>query len=167
MRTLVLNAGFEPLAVVSDRRAVVLVMRARATVLEVSADPLRSPGTQVDRPSVILLDRYVRPVVRRPGPVSRRAVLRRDAHRCAYCQAEADTIDHVVPRSRGGGSSWANLVACCRRCNHLKADRLLEELGWRLERTPREPAWSVRPGPWDGSSLPDDAWLAYLGGVAA
>ena len=167
MRTLVLNAGFEPLAVVSDRRAVVLVMRARATVLEVSEDPLRAPGQEFERPSVILLDRYVRPSVRRPGPVSRRAVLRRDAYTCAYCSAEADTIDHVLPRSRGGDSSWANLVACCRKCNHRKADRLLSEIGWELHRAPREPAWSVRPGPLDGGSAPEDAWLAYLGGVAA
>jgi len=166
MRTLVLNAGFEPLAVVSDRRAVVLVMRARATVLEVAVDPIHRPEGDLERPTVILLDRYVRPRRRRPGPVSRRGILRRDGHRCAYCGAFADTIDHVHPRSRGGGTTWSNLVACCRRCNHLKADRLLEEIGWILHRAPREPAWNA-PGTWDTATVPDDAWLAYLGGVAA
>lgn len=167
MRTLVLNAGFEPLAVVSDRRAVVLVLRARARVLEVAQDPLHAPTGSYPRPSVILLDRYIRPVRRRPGPVSRRAVLRRDAHSCAYCGGGADTVDHIRPRSRGGPSSWTNLVACCQKCNHAKADRLLEDLGWKLRVKPREPAWAVHPGPWDGSGQPDEAWLAYLGDVAA
>lgn len=167
MRTLVLNAGFEPLAVVSDRRAVVLVLRARATVLEVARDPLRSPSSCLDRPSVILLDRYVRPKRRRPGPVSRRAVLRRDSHRCAYCGDHADTIDHIRPRSRGGPSSWSNLVACCRRCNHLKADRSLEDMGWRLRHQPGEPPWTFQSGSWDDTATPDESWMAYLGGVVA
>ena len=167
MRTLVLNAGFEPLAVVSDRRAVVLVLRARATVLAVGAEPIHREDGDIDRPSVILLDRYVRPGKRRPGPVSRRGVLRRDGYRCAYCGEGADTIDHVHPRSRGGGTTWSNLVACCRRCNHTKADRLLGELGWRLRKAPREPVWNVSPGPWDGSQVPDAAWLAYLRPAAA
>ncbi|RKW69446.1 HNH endonuclease [Galactobacter caseinivorans] len=167
MRTLVLNAGFEPLAVVSDRRAVVLVLRSRARVLEVAEDPLVAPAGSFPRPTVILLDRYIRPNRRRPGPVSRRAVLRRDAHRCAYCGAGADTVDHVRPRSRGGPSSWTNLVACCRKCNHAKADRLLEDLGWKLRVKPGEPAWAVHPGPWDSPGQLDDAWLAYLSGVAA
>lgn len=167
MRTLVLNAGFEPLSVVSDHRAAVLVLRARATILEAAADPIRAPGGPHARPTVILLKRYVRPGRRRPGPASRRAVLRRDDHRCAYCGDHADTVDHVRPRSRGGTTSWENLVACCHQCNHRKADRELSELGWRLRFTPGEPAWNRRHGGWEVPGVPDAAWLAYLPDVAA
>jgi 5-methylcytosine-specific restriction endonuclease McrA len=161
MRTLVLNAGFEPLAVVSDHRAVVLVLHARASVLEEAEDPLTSPGGSYARPTVILLNRYVRPGRRRRVAVSRRAVLRRDGHRCGYCGDHADTVDHIRPRSKGGDTSWANLVACCGACNSRKADRELQELGWTLRTQPREPAHHVR-GTWDGPEHPDEAWMAYL-----
>jgi 5-methylcytosine-specific restriction endonuclease McrA len=67
-------------------------------------------------------------------------VLRRDGRRCAYCGRRADTIDHVVPRSRGGTHTWDNCVAACRVCNSRKADRLIEELGWTLAGPPRAPS---------------------------
>jgi 5-methylcytosine-specific restriction endonuclease McrA len=76
-------------------------------------------------------------------PMTRAGVLRRDGRRCAYCGRRADTIDHVVPRSRGGGHTWENCVAACRLCNSKKADRLLGELGWTLERPPRPPSRSA------------------------
>ena len=76
------------------------------------------------------LSRYVRVPYRRAVPMTRAGVLRRDGRRCAYCGRRADTIDHVVPRSRGGAHTWENCVAACRLCNSRKADRLLDELGW-------------------------------------
>src|SRR5690606_39944153 len=101
MRTLVLNAGFEPLAVVSFKRAIVLVMNDKATVLAADDEhPVVGSFGAVDRPSVILLTRYVRIPTGRMIPVSRRGVLRRDNQRCAYCGRSASTIDHVLPRSR-------------------------------------------------------------------
>ena len=96
MRTLVLNAGYEPLAVVSFRRAVVLVLAGKASVLAVDDVPVRTGTTTIDRPSVILLKRYVRVPFGRSVPVSRRGVLRRDGQRCAYCGRGAGTVDHVV-----------------------------------------------------------------------
>src|SRR5699024_6939227 len=118
MRTLVLNAGYEPLAVVSFRRALVLVMNHKATVIErVDDDPVWSAAGAFDRPAVIILSRYVRLPMSKRVPVTRRGVLRRDDHRCGYCGKTASTIDHVLPRSRGGADSWENLVACCLRCN--------------------------------------------------
>lgn len=161
MRTLVLNAGYEPLAVVSFRRAIVLVLNGKATVIEDGPDPVIGGSIILPRPSVILLGRYVRVPHARSTPVSRRGVLRRDAHRCAYCRGHATTIDHVVPRSRGGRDTWENLVACCVRCNNLKGDRTPEEKGWRMQarpHAPRGPAWVVR-----GADASDPSWNSYLG----
>jgi len=166
MRTLVLNAGFEPLAVVSFRRALVLVLNNKATVVEVDAGHpvLATSGALFERPAVILLTRYVRIPYGRRVPVSRRGVLRRDAHRCAYCGKNASTIDHVVPRSRGGADSWENLVACCLRCNNVKSNRTPAEMGWALRSTPRMPhgtAWLVR-----GIERPLPQWEEYLAPAA-
>lgn len=148
MRTLVLNAGYEPIAVVSDRRALVLVLSGKAATLEADLEqPLRSVHTEYPRPRVILLNRYVRIPMARRNPVSRKGVLRRDNHSCGYCGKFANTIDHVLPRSRGGVDSWENLVACCLRCNNVKGDRTPEEMGWTLRRTPASPnarGWQVR-----------------------
>lgn len=141
MRTLVLNAGYEPLAVVSFRRALMLVMSHKATVIKADVDnPVIASTGVFERPSVIVLTRYVKvPYVARV-PVTRRGILRRDGHHCAYCGRSASTIDHVVPRSRGGEDTWENLVTCCFKCNNVKGDRTLAQLGWKLRFTPRMPA---------------------------
>ncbi len=161
MRTLVLNAGYEPLAVVSFKRALVLVMNEKASVIEhVEGDPVRAARGDYERPAVIVLSRYVRMPQTRRIPVTRRGVLRRDGHRCGYCGRGAATIDHVLPRSRGGADSWENLVACCLRCNNAKADRTPREMGWELRMTPRPPrggTWTVR-----GAERQDPAWEPYL-----
>jgi 5-methylcytosine-specific restriction endonuclease McrA len=159
--TLVLNASYEPLCVVPLRRAVVLVLAEKATVVEAGDGLLRSERQAVPIPSVVRLTRYVRVPYRRMVPVTRRAVLERDGHRCAYCARRAESIDHVVPRSRGGTHEWANVVAACRRCNHRKADRLLPELGWALPFTPATPPATVALV--IGLARRDPAWEQYLG----
>lgn len=161
MRTLVLNAGYEPLAVVSFKRAIVLVLNDKATVIErVEGDPVWGAGRAVDRPAVILLTRYVRVPGTRRIPVTRRGVLRRDGHRCAYCGKSASTVDHVMPRSRGGADSWENLVACCLRCNNIKGNHTPQEMNWELRLLPRPPhgtQWTVR-----GTERADPRWEPYL-----
>ena len=160
MRTLVLNAGYEPLSVVSFKRAVVLVLAGKATVLAETGEPLRSAELALSTPSVILLVRYVRAPRRHAIAVSRRGVLRRDGHRCAYCGGAAATVDHVVPRSRGGDDTWLNLVACCLRCNGAKGDRTPAEMGWRLLVRPHAPAgagWVLR-----GTDSVDPRWEEFL-----
>jgi len=138
--TLLLNASFEPLCVVSTRRAVVLVLSQKAVPLEFGSSVLHSPRCTIAAPTVVLLSRYVRvPYRRGGGAVTRRAVLHRDHHRCAYCGGKADTVDHVVPRSRGGRHEWSNVVAACLRCNGRKADHLLSEIAWSLPFTPAPP----------------------------
>ncbi len=139
-RVLLLNATFEPLAVVTAKRAVVLMLTGKAECVEVMLDSaFHSESLTIPAPSVMRLSRYVRVPYRRAVPMTRAGVLRRDGRRCAYCAKRADTIDHVLPRSRGGPHSWENCVAACRSCNSRKADRLLEELGWALPSPPRAP----------------------------
>jgi len=154
MRTLVLNAGYEPLGVVSFKRALVLVLAGKAVVLAADELPVVAATLSLPRPSVILLTRYVRVPHLRSVAVSRRGVLRRDGGRCAYCRRAATTVDHVLPRSRGGRDTWENLVACCLRCNGAKGNRTPEEMGWALRLrpvAPAGPAWVLtgvesRPG---------------------
>ncbi len=161
MRTLVLNAGYEPLAVVSYRRALVLVLNQKATVLSETDDVIRTVSDSYQRPAVIILNRYIRPPAPRVRTASRIGVLRRDKYECAYCGKQAETIDHVVPRSKGGPSDWYNLVACCVHCNHRKGDKSLNQLGWTLPFTPSVPVHSHR---WlKDFDRPAVEWQPYLG----
>ena len=141
-RVLLLNASFEPLAVVTSKRAICLLLAGKAECLQEALEgtAFHSENLTLPAPSVLRLSRYVRVPYRRAVPMTRAGVLRRDGRRCAYCTKRADTIDHVVPRSRGGAHSWDNCVAACRGCNARKADRLIEELGWRLKAKPTAPA---------------------------
>ena len=165
MRTLVLNAGFEPLGVVSFKRALVLVLNGKARVLASDDEhPVIGISSAFERPAVILLTRYVRVPMNRMMPVSRRGVLRRDGQRCGYCGGAASTIDHVQPRSRGGKDTWENLVACCLRCNNVKSDRTPEEMGWTLRTSPRAPqgsGWVV-----SGMERPAPGWDEFLAPAA-
>ena len=166
-RSLVLNATYEPLGVVPDRRALILVLNARATMVESSGEVLRFATGQLELPSVVRLNKFIRIPYRHAVPLSRRAIFARDGGRCVYCGANATSIDHVIPRSRGGGHSWENVVSACHKCNHVKADKPLKELGWRLRSLPREPvgaAWRIL-----GTGRTDPQWIPYLEpfGVAA
>jgi len=159
-QTLVLNATYEPLGVVSDRRALILVLNQRATIVEESETVLHYSGGEITLPSVVKLTKFVRIPYRHAVPLSRRALFARDGGRCVYCQAPATSIDHVIPRSRGGSHTWENVVSACHKCNHSKADRTLKEIGWKLRTLPREPAgaaWRIL-----GTGKPDSRWISYL-----
>jgi len=138
---LLLNATYEPLCVVTVRRALVLVLADKVDVVQPDGDRVvRSAHLVLRVPSVIRLRAFVRVPYRTRSVVTRRAVLRRDGFRCAYCaDRRASTVDHVVPRSRGGPNTWENVVGCCEPCNSRKGDRLLRELGWHLRFTPSAP----------------------------
>ena len=157
---LVLNATYEPLCVVTTRRAVVLVLAQKAVVVEADATALHSERLTLAVPSVLRLSRFVRVPYRARVPMSRRGVLSRDGGRCAYCDGRADTIDHVVPRSRGGAHVWENVVAACAKCNHRKADRLLAEIGWALAFRPVQPV--VSGGFAAGYTGRHPTWEPYL-----
>lgn len=163
--TLVLNAGFEPLAAVSLRRAAVLVLQDKAVVEKAHGERrLRSASVDLPVPQVIRLRRCVRVPFRRRAPWSRQGVLVRDRHRCAYCGRRATTVDHLVPRSLGGGDTWLNTVAACAEDNRRKADRTPAQAGMRLLTQPFEPtpadALLLALGMRQGDALP--AWAAAV-----
>lgn len=166
LHVLLLNASHEPLAVVTGRRALVLILAGKAVSLEDRGTVLRSAQLSMALPAVVRLNRYVRVPYRPPTSVSRAGVLRRDGRRCAYCRLRGETIDHVVPRSRGGAHSWENCVACCGRCNTRKADRLLDELGWALPFAPGPPQRMTSGELWFSDDT-DPAWHRWLDSSAA
>jgi 5-methylcytosine-specific restriction endonuclease McrA len=159
--TLLLNATYEPLCVVSTRRAIVLVLAAKAEPVDSAADVVHAEMISLAVPVVARLTRYVRVPYPAQVPLSRRAVFTRDGQTCVYCGSSATSIDHVVPCSRGGTHTWDNVVAACRRCNHTKADRSLAELDWVLPHPPRTPsgaAWRLL-----GARTVDPRWREWLG----
>lgn len=141
---LVLNATYEPLSLVSVRRAIILLLREKAELVEATEQMLRSSRLSMPVPLVIRLTYYVRLPQRRVPP-TRNGVMLRDAYTCQYCGAmpgrDQLTVDHVVPRSRGGVRSWQNLVTACKPCNHRKGNRTPEEAKMRLRRKPFEPTY--------------------------
>jgi 5-methylcytosine-specific restriction endonuclease McrA len=160
---LVLNATYEPLCVVSSRRALVLILAGKAVAVESSDAVLHSERASFRIPLVVRLTRFVRVPYHGHVPLTRRAVFARDGGRCVYCASPATSLDHVIPRSRGGQHTWENVVSCCRRCNHAKADRGIAELGWRMRRSPSAPtgpSWRVL-----GTGRMHPQWRAYLPGL--
>ena len=159
--TLLLNATYEPLCVVSSRRAIVLVLAQKAEPVDSASEVVHAESLAIAVPVVVRLTRFVRVPYPAQVPLSRRAVFTRDGQPCVYCGGSATSIDHVVPRSRGGTHTWDNVVAACRRCNHTKADRSLAELGWHLPHPPRTPsgaAWRLL-----GARTVDPRWREWLG----
>lgn len=145
-RVLVLNASYEPINVCNVRRAAVLLLKERAEVIERGEGALHSERLTMHRPCVIRLMRYVRiprDVHRRK--ITRKAVLARDAWTCQYCgrQAGGLTVDHVIPRSRGGQSVWENIVASCGPCNRKKGNRLPREVQMHPRTLPAAPGPTV------------------------
>jgi 5-methylcytosine-specific restriction endonuclease McrA len=139
---LVLNATYEPINVCSVRRAAVLLLKSKAELVEHASWALRSERMSMSRPLVIRLVSYVRiPRDAHRRKITRRAVFARDRWECQYCGARSNlTVDHVVPRSRGGDSSWENIVASCAPCNRRKGDRLPRQVGMKLQRLPATPS---------------------------
>jgi 5-methylcytosine-specific restriction endonuclease McrA len=139
---LVLNASYEPLNTCTVRRAHVLVDKQKAEVVEHGDEPLRSASASFVRPLVIRLLQYVRVPRTVKRRISRRVLFARDGWRCVYCGTASGrlTLDHVLPRSRGGDSSWENVVTACSPCNLRKGDKTPEEASLSLARPPRAPA---------------------------
>ena len=160
---LILNRSYQPVRVTTARQAFTMLFGGRARALDVDFEPrdfeswvalaphpgedaIGTPRGIVRIPRVLLLSQYNR-VPRTPLRLSRRNIFLRDEYRCQYCgHGPPDVelnIDHVVPRSRGGQSSWENLVTSCRPCNLEKGDQTPEEAGMALSRRPARPTWSV------------------------
>jgi 5-methylcytosine-specific restriction endonuclease McrA len=140
-KVLVLNASYEPLNITSWRRAVVLLLKEKAEQVEHNGKAVYS-GFPL--PTVIRLRHYVR-VPYKDIPLTRRNILHRDGHACQYCGARGEdlTLDHVLPRSRGGKDTWENMVTACVRCNVKKGNRTPNEATMLLNRSPRKPYSSL------------------------
>ena len=142
-RVLVLNATYEPLSVVSVQRAIVLLLKEKAELIEAASERLHAATISYPVPLVIRLVYYVRIPRQVTLAPSRNSVLLRDNFTCQYCGATPGrnglTLDHILPRSRGGETGWENVVAACRPCNIRKGDRLPEEAGMALRKRPGRP----------------------------
>jgi 5-methylcytosine-specific restriction endonuclease McrA len=164
-RVLVLNASYEPVNVCTERRAVVMIFKGIARMEEHNGHMLRSARITMHAPSVIRLTDYIH-IPFKSRSLSRKNILLRDHSTCQYCGrqfAPSDlTLDHVQPRSRGGESTWDNLVACCKRCNHLKGSRTPEEAGMHLIRRPRAFSLHVNRQIMRYIGRADVTWRKYL-----
>jgi 5-methylcytosine-specific restriction endonuclease McrA len=160
---LVLNASYEPINIVSARRAITLVMKGTALVEESAAHSIRTARLSIPIPSVVRLLVYRR-MPRLNRSVSRKSIMLRDRHTCQYCHRpfapKALTLDHVTPRSKGGGSTWENLVAACYACNNRKADRTPAEAGMILSRKPAPIGIHAKHRLMIGAD--DSVWNKYL-----
>ena len=159
---LVLNASYEPLHVCAARRALTLVVKDAAHIQEHAG---REVYAGIMFPTVIRLKAY-RKVPHRAQVLTRRNILVRDGYQCQYCgrkfSAKELTLDHVMPRSRGGRASWENLVACCSADNRRKADRTPEEAGMPLLRRPRPVTLHTARGILRSHADADRVWQKYL-----
>lgn len=166
MTVLLLNASFEPLRVITTRRAFGLVLGAKADLIVPDGDEhIRSTGgVEYAVPAVVRLRRMVRVPFQATAPLSRRAIQARDGRRCqvAGCSRIGQTIDHVVPRSRGGRHEWTNVTLMCVRHNSQKGDRLLQELGWKLRSEPAAPRGALVLLARAGMDAPPPLWAPFL-----
>lgn len=151
-QVLLLNGNtWEPLGTISIPRAINLLLAEKAVIVEESGNFVRSVRSIFPVPSVIALRHYVN-VPRRQAPWSRKGVLLRDNYRCIYCGVQAGdwfhgkilakhelTVDHILPKSRGGKDSWMNTACACPICNHRKGDKLPHEAGMKMLWEPRRP----------------------------
>jgi 5-methylcytosine-specific restriction endonuclease McrA len=161
---LILNANFEPLSVISTRRALGLIVAGKAEMLANGRGYIHTVRKAYPRPSIIRLA-YM---VRRPRPhvrLSKREIFRRDHYTCQYCGSRSGrmTIDHLVPRHLGGDHSWTNLVTACPACNLKKGGRPLEHARMSLLRQPREPratAWYL----FSNHLEANQEWEPYISG---
>lgn len=127
-QVLLLDNGYRPIRVTGWKRAVIMILDERAEVVHETDKEIHSPSITLKVPSVIRLIKAVKIPLKAQIPLNRRSLALRDNNKCQYCGIHATTVDHVIPRSKGGRHSWTNLVMACKKCNEKKRDRLLEEI---------------------------------------
>ena len=166
---LVLNYTFEPLHFTNAKRAITLLLSGRAESVESSSRVVRSPSVSFPLPAVIRLAVYIRKPFLDRVAFNKKNILRRDGYTCQYCSRRGErlTVDHVLPRSRGGETTWTNVVAACLKCNLRKGNRSVQEVGLRLIRDPHHPKFlfsmHLLRHPHANSFI--DSWRKYLAAV--
>ena len=139
-KVLVLNSDYTPINVTTLIRGFILVDKGKAEVLKSGKTPIVSGHKEYLRPLVIRLLSYVRFRVK-PLKINRQRIFKRDGFKCSYCGISKNlTIDHILPKSRGGGNTWLNLTTCCKNCNRVKDNKTPEEANMRLINKPFEPS---------------------------
>ncbi|MBU2913860.1 MULTISPECIES: HNH endonuclease [Reichenbachiella] len=141
-KVLILNQDYTPMAICSVHRAFLLVFLDKAELVESDQEfKLRTVNQSFERPTVIKINRYIN-VPFRGVVLSRQNLFRRDNNQCQYCGSEQDlTLDHLIPRSKGGRSMWNNLVTACKKCNAKKGDKSLDQVGMSLKKAPYRPTY--------------------------
>lgn len=160
-RVLVLNQNYEPLSVCSARKAIILLYLEKAEMVEHNHETVHSISTSLPLPSIVRLIRLIkRP--RNQVQLTRKNVIKRDRHICQYCGRtdKAMTVDHVIPKNRGGRDTWENLVCACTECNGKKGNRTPQEARMPLKRKPRKPGYLFFIQHLVG--IPDERWKPYL-----
>lgn len=164
---LVLNATYEPLGVVSLRRAIILLLKDKAEILEAAEQRIRSAHLSLPLPLVIRLVYYVRVPHKMGIPLTRRTIMVRDNYTCQYCGAQPTraslSIDHVIPKVRGGATTWDNVVCACKACNLRKGSRTPEEAGLHLLNRPGRPAYVALV--FLANAVAHQAWNKYIPSV--
>ena len=160
-KVLILNADYRAFSVCSVYKAFLLVYLEKAEIVKKADDAvLRSVSRTYDMPSIIRLSQYVN-IPYKGVVMTRQNIFKRDGNKCVYCSSKDNlTLDHVLPRSRGGGSNWNNLVTACKTCNSKKGDFLPEEIGMDLPYKPFKPSFIMFLR--DFSGLGDESWMPYL-----
>ena len=161
-KVLVLNQDYRVLTVCSVNRAFLLVYMQKAELVSNAKNAyLRTVSSSFPVPSIIRLQGYVN-IPYKGVVLSRQNIFKRDGHICQYCSSKSDlTLDHVRPRSRGGQSTWGNLVTACKKCNSRKGDSTPEEANMPLKRKPYKPSFFIFLRDFSGNI--DEAWITYLG----
>lgn len=161
-KVLILNQDYRALTVCSVQKAFILVYLNKAELIaEVGSIRLHTVSENFAMPSIIRLHRYIN-LPYKGVMLSRQNIFKRDGNRCQYCGSSQDlTLDHVMPRSRGGQSNWENLVTACKSCNSKKGDYTPQEAGMELARTPFKPSFIMFLRDFSGHI--DEAWKPYLG----
>jgi len=161
-KVLVLNQNYEPMSICNTKKAVLLLFLGKAELVEpLDGKVFRSVSRSFPYPSIVRLSWYVR-VPYSQAILSRKNIFRRDNYKCQYCGSSAKplTLDHLVPRAKGGGESWENLVAACVDCNNKKGDRSPAEAGMKLLTKPKKPSHVIFMKHCYGDV--DDKWKPYL-----
>ena len=162
-KALKLDSSYRPLEIVDAVEALVLCLIGKAYAVETYKEKIRSVSESFELPAVIVLTRYVKFKFKTISP-TRKNIIWRDENRCQYCAKEFEsrtlTLDHIVPRSKGGKNTWLNLVAACKKCNQKKGDRTPEDAGMKLIRAPERPRTTI----WNmlGTEKVSDLWKNYL-----
>ena len=160
-RTLILNSTFQPLSVVSFKRAISLMHNKKINAIKNYEIILRSEKEEFFVPKVGILTYFVKATFARRVALNRENIFIRDFFSCQYCGKSAESVDHIVPRSKGGLHEWSNVVACCKKCNLIKADKLLHQTHLNLKNLPSNPKGNFWIKTIVGSN-PDPSWKEYL-----